>query len=46
MGFIERIFHLSPDNGSGMLEAAIVIVVFIVPVALALSWQRRSARRH
>jgi hypothetical protein len=32
MDFIERIFHISPDGGSGSLELAIILVVMAVPV--------------
>jgi hypothetical protein len=39
--FIERIFHISPDNGSGMLELAILIAV-LLPGVSATVWRRRS----
>ena len=44
MDFIERIFGLSPDHGSGVTEVA---VVFAVAGSLALAiglWRRRRAR--
>lgn len=41
MDFIERIFHISPDNGSGMLELVILIAV-ILPGVSATVWRRRS----
>jgi hypothetical protein len=37
MDFIERIFHLAPDGGSGSLELAILLVLVVFPaVALLL----------
>jgi hypothetical protein len=47
MDFIERIFHLSPDNGSGVLEAAILVAALIIPIAfgiLRLSRKRSPVR--
>ena len=45
MDFIERIFGLAPDGGSGSLE----FLLFLLPVAgivyLASRRRRRSARR-
>lgn len=44
MDFIERIFGLAPDGGSGSLE----FLLFLVPIA-GIAWlasrRRRSARR-
>ena len=40
MDFIERIFHIAPDGGSGTLELAIVLGLIVFPLALAL-WVRR-----
>jgi hypothetical protein len=39
--FIERIFHISPDNGNGTLEIAILIAV-LLPGVIAALWRRRS----
>ena len=36
MDFIERIFHLAPDNGSGVLEAAILVAALMIPIAFAI----------
>lgn len=44
MDFIERIFHLSPDHGSGVLEATILVIVFVLPIAVAVL--RTSLKRH
>jgi hypothetical protein len=42
MDFIERIFHISPDGGSGSFE----ILLFIIPVVgIAVLYQRRRHRR-
>jgi hypothetical protein len=43
MDFIERIFNVSPDGGSGAFEA----LLFLAPVAviiLVFLWRRRSFR--
>jgi hypothetical protein len=42
--FIERIFHLSPDNGNGSLEMTILIAI-LLPIAikvLSRLWFQRS----
>jgi len=36
MDFIERMFHIAPDYGSGALEAAILLASLVVPFALAV----------
>ena len=42
--WIERIFHVEPDEGSGSLEWLIVVVLFVVSVALIAAarteWRR------
>jgi len=40
MDFIERIFHLAPDGGTGGLELGMVLVAF--SLALALLARRRG----
>ena len=35
MNFIESIFRISPDHGSGLLEAGILLVVLAIPMAAA-----------
>ena len=42
MDFIERIFGLNPDQGSGMTEAAILAALMAI---VALVVVRRSRRR-
>jgi hypothetical protein len=42
MDFIERLFHIAPDCGSGMTELAIVSVSAFVP--LLVYWLRRARR--
>jgi ABC-type phosphate transport system permease subunit len=44
MYFIERVFHLSPDHGSGVLEATILLTLFLIPIAIAIF--RTSTKRH
>jgi hypothetical protein len=36
MDLIERIFRISPDQGSGVLEAALLLVVSMIPIAAAV----------
>lgn len=36
MDFIERIFHISPDHGSGVLEATLPLVTSVILVAITL----------
>jgi hypothetical protein len=42
MDFIERIFHLMPDGGTGFLELVIMIVVIAVPVTVAMLRRKRG----
>ncbi len=45
MHFIETIFHVAPDNGTGTLELAIVLVVlFLAATLLALRIHQRRRR--
>ena len=44
MDFIERLFHLSPDGGSGTTETLFLLVPFLV-VCIALLIRRSRARR-
>ena len=44
MDFIERIFHIAPDYGSGALEAAIVLATLAIPFALAVLRASRTQR--
>jgi len=44
MDFIERIFGISPDNGSGTFEASIIILVIMI-VGAAYFWHRQYRRR-
>ena len=41
MDFIERIFHISPDGGNGMLELAIVFALLAIPF-IALTIRRKG----
>jgi MYXO-CTERM domain-containing protein len=43
MDFIEQLFGISPDGGSGALEA--LWVVALVAVVGALAWRRRAMRK-
>ena len=36
MDFIERIFHIAPDNGSGALETTLLFATLAIPVILAV----------
>lgn len=42
MNWIEALFGLSPDNGDGSIESAIVFALLVL-VILVLAW-RQSAR--
>ena len=44
MDFIERIFGVAPDGGSGALELALFLVPVVI-VALAAFLRSRRARR-
>jgi hypothetical protein len=43
MNFIEQLFAVSPDGGSGSLELAIFVIPILVAFGI-LGWHRR--RRH
>lgn len=43
MNFIEQMFHVSPDGGSGILELSIVLVVLAAGMAAAWSRLRHRA---
>jgi hypothetical protein len=42
MDFIERLFHISPDGGSGATEAMYILAISAVAIMLAL--RQRIAR--
>lgn len=44
MDFIERIFHIVPDGGTGSLELAVLLVLVIVPLAV-LMFRKNRARQ-
>ena len=45
MDFLERLFHISPDGGTGMTEAAIVFALFaVVSLAGYFAWRRRDRK--
>ena len=43
MDFIERLFGMSPDGGSGATELAMLLGVMLL--VAVLSWRRSAARR-
>ena len=43
MDFIEQLFGVSPDGGSGLTEVSIVVAIF---AALALGYLLRAHRKH
>lgn len=45
MNFIEQIFHLSPDNGTGALEATILIALLVGLTVFAVLRMRRPGKR-
>ena len=42
MDFIERIFHVAPDGGTGFLELASGLVILIAPLVAAVRRKKRS----
>jgi hypothetical protein len=44
MEFIERIFHISPDGGSGALELALFLIPVIVAVVFLLARHSKGVR--
>jgi len=44
MDFIERIFHIAPDYGSGALEATMLLASLAIPFALAVLRLSRTRR--
>jgi len=42
--WIEEVFHVDPDAGSGALEWGIVVVLIAIAIALGLSARREYAR--
>jgi hypothetical protein len=42
--WIEEVFHVDPDAGSGALEWGIVVVLLAIAIALGLSARREYAR--
>jgi hypothetical protein len=44
MDFIERVFHISPDGGSGALELALLLVPVVVVVVFLLARHSKRAR--
>jgi hypothetical protein len=45
MDFIERIFHVAPDGGSGALEWLMVLAFIVLPLLSYLFLKRRRAAR-
>jgi len=36
MDIIERVFHFSPDGGSGLIEGLLLLLAFLIIVTLVL----------
>jgi len=45
MNFIESIFHLAPDHGSGLLEAGIFLACFAAVSLVVTIFRRRRVQR-
>lgn len=43
MDFVEHLFHVSPDGGNGLYEAAIVCATVLTASALRI-WRKRMPR--
>lgn len=51
MDFVERLFHISPDGGTGLLECSVLVGSAAIGAALAVlrigaSLKRRAWRYH
>jgi hypothetical protein len=46
MDFIERLFHISPDGGSGATEALYIVVALVVIAAIVFRRQIALIVRH
>lgn len=44
MDFIERIFGISPDGGSGLFEVLLFLIP-IVGIIIIYTWRRRISRK-
>ena len=42
MDFVERIFHVAPDGGSGVLEFAIVLAFLVILLAVVMLRRERA----
>ncbi|WP_352712533.1 hypothetical protein [Mesorhizobium sp. M0586] len=40
MDFIEQIFGISPDGGSGSFEAALIMVPIVIAGLVLVAWKR------
>jgi Tfp pilus assembly protein PilE len=46
MDWIEQVFHVDPDGGSGMLELALVVLVAaVIAIVASGAWRYRGRRR-
>ena len=45
MDFIERIFGISPDGGSGSFEAALIMVPIVIAGLVMVGWKRAKSGR-
>jgi hypothetical protein len=45
LDWIEQVFHINPDAGSGALEVVIVALVAVVIAVVAVGGLRRAGRR-
>ena len=43
MDYIERLFHIAPDGGTGFLELGILIALLLIPLAV-FGLRRRTTR--
>jgi hypothetical protein len=44
MDIIERMFHVSPDGGSGLFEWSLLLLAFSIIAVSLLNWQRSQPR--
>ncbi|WP_263486861.1 hypothetical protein [Mesorhizobium sp. ESP6-5] len=43
MDFIERMFGISPDGGSGSFEAALIMIPIVVAGLVLVAWKRAKS---
>ena len=45
MDLIERVLHLSPDNGNGIFEIMLLLLISLIPITTAIFSKLRRRRQ-